>query len=157
MDWKDNLVEDDAGVLDLLAKSRRIAVLGIRSDAHAHKPAYAVPHYLQKHGYDIVPVSVHGEREPILGQPVYSAVADVPGEVDVVDVFRRPEDIDAHVDDLIAKKPRAVWFQLGIRNDAAAERLARAGIRVVQDRCMKLERMKLEQQREESAGSGAPA
>ncbi|NMO16384.1 CoA-binding protein [Pyxidicoccus fallax] len=157
MDWKDNLVEDDAGVQEVLARGRRIAVLGIRSERDAHKPAYAVPHYLQKHGYDIVPVSVHGEREPILGQPVYSAVADVPGAVDVVDVFRKPEDIDAHVDDLLAKKPRAVWFQLGIRNDAAAERLARAGIRVVQDRCMKLELMKLEQERQESAGSGAPA
>jgi hypothetical protein len=153
MDWKENLIEDDAGVLELLAGSRRIAVLGIRSERHAHKPAYAVPHYLQGHGYDIVPVSVHGEREPILGQPVYAAVADVPGAVDVVDVFRRPEDIDGHVEDLLAKKPRAVWFQLGIRNDAAAERLARAGIRVVQDRCMKLELMKL---RQEQAGATPP-
>ena len=157
MDWKQNLVEDDAGVRDVLVNGRRVAVLGIRSERHAHKPAYAVPHYLQGHGYDIVPVSVHGEQGPILGQPVYTAVADVPGAVDVVDVFRRPEDIDGHVADLLAKKPRAVWFQLGIRNDAAAEQLARAGIRVVQDRCMKLEVMKLEQEREESASPGAPA
>jgi predicted CoA-binding protein len=63
--------------------------------------------------------------------------------VDIVDVFRKPEDIDAHVDDLIAAKPRVVWFQQGIRNDAAAQKLARAGIQVVQDRCMKLEHMKL--------------
>jgi predicted CoA-binding protein len=153
MDWKDNLVEDDAGVQEVLASGRRVAVLGIRSESHAHKPAYAVPHYLQAHGYDIVPVSVHGEKGPILGQPVYTAVADVPGAVDVVDVFRRPEDIDGHVADLLAKKPRVVWFQLGIRNDAAAEKLARAGIRVVQDRCMKLEVMK----REQEQASVAPA
>jgi hypothetical protein len=153
MDWRENLVEDDAGVLEVLKGSRRIAVLGIRPESAAHKPAYAVPHYLQKHGYDIVPVPVHGEREPILGRPVYASVADVPGEVDVVDVFRRPEDIDAHVDALLAKKPRVVWFQLGIRNEGAAERLARAGIRVVQDRCMKLELMKLHQQQEEEAGA----
>jgi hypothetical protein len=153
MDWRENLIEDDAGVLDVLRGSRRIAVLGIRPESAAHKPAYAVPHYLQKHGYDIVPVPVHGEREPILGQPVYASVAAVPGAVDVVDVFRRPEDIDAHVDDLLAKKPKAVWFQLGIRNDAAAERLAKAGIRVVQDRCMKLELSKLRQQEEEAGAS----
>ncbi|MFP2924533.1 CoA-binding protein [Pyxidicoccus sp. 3LG] len=143
MDWKDNLIEGDARVREVLEHSRRVAVLGIRSETHAHKPAYTVPHYLQEHGYDIVPVSVHGERGPILGRPVYSAVADVPGAVDLVEVFRRPEDIDAHVDDIIAKQPRAVWFQLGIRNDAAAERLARAGIRVVQDRCMKVELTRL--------------
>ncbi|MCP3137139.1 CoA-binding protein [Pyxidicoccus xibeiensis] len=156
MDWKNNLVEDDAGVRDVLTSSRRVAVLGIRSETHAHKPAYGVPHFLQQHGYDIVPVSVHGERGPILGQPTYSAVADVPGAVDVVEVFRRAEDIDAHVDDLLAKKPRAVWFQLGIRNDGAAERLARAGIRVVQDRCMKVELMKVLQE-QASFRPGAPS
>ena len=75
----------------------------------------------------------------IMGKKVYRKVADVPGPVDIVDVFRKPSDIDAHVDDIIAKKPRAAWFQLGIRNDAAAERLARAGIQVVQDRCLKVE------------------
>ncbi|MCP3102994.1 CoA-binding protein [Myxococcus sp. K15C18031901] len=152
-DWRQNLVEDDAGVRDVLAHSRRVAVLGIRSERFAHKPAHAVPAFLQAHGYDIVPVSVHGETEPILGRPVYAAVADIPGPVDVVEVFRRPEDIDAHVDDLLAKRPRAVWFQLGIRNDAAAERLARAGIRVVQDRCMKVELMRLLEAR---ARAGVP-
>jgi len=66
-------------------------------------------------------------------------VSAVPGPVDIVDVFRRPKDIDQHVDDMIEKKPATVWFQLGIRNDAAAERLARAGIDVVQDRCLLVE------------------
>ena len=70
---------------------------------------------------------------------MYRKVNDVPGPVDMVDVFRRPKDIDAHVDDIIAKKPKSVWFQLGIRNDAAAEKLARAGIDVVQDRCLMVE------------------
>jgi predicted CoA-binding protein len=143
MDWRANLIEDDAGVRDIIAHAKRVAVLGIRPETHANKPAYAVPHYLQAHGVEIFPVPVHGERDPILGRPVYAAVKDVPGEVDVVQVFRRPEDIDAHVDDILAKKPKAVWFQLGIRNAGAAERLAKAGIRVVQDRCMKIEWMKL--------------
>ncbi|WP_408888577.1 CoA-binding protein [Myxococcus faecalis] len=155
MDWRANLIEDDAGVRDVLTRSRRVAVLGIRPESHAHKPAHSVPAYLQKHGYDIVPVPVHGETEPILGRPVYRAVADIPGQVDLVQVFRRPEDIDAHVADLLAKKPHAVWFQLGIRNDAAAEKLARAGIRVVQDRCMKVELARLSQERELSGSSPA--
>jgi predicted CoA-binding protein len=72
----------------------------------------------------------------ILGQPVYRRVADVPGPIDLVDVFRRSGDIPPHLDDLLAAKPKAVWFQLGIRNDEVAEALARAGIRVVQDRCL---------------------
>ncbi len=142
-DWKDNLVEDEAGVGEILRAARRVAVLGIRPESQAAKPAHAVPRYLQDHGYEVIPVPVKDEVDTILGQRAYRTVAEVPGEVDVVDVFRRPEDIDGHVADLLAKKPRVVWFQLGIRNDAAAERLARAGIRVVQDRCMKLEVSKL--------------
>jgi hypothetical protein len=70
---------------------------------------------------------------------VYRTLAAIPGPVDLVDVFRRPKDIPQHVDDIIAKRPRAVWFQLGIRNDEAAERLAREGIDVVQDRCLMVE------------------
>lgn len=146
MDWRANLVEDDASVQDIVRKAHRVAVLGIRPENQAHKPAFAVPQYLQAHGYEIIPVPTQeGAGDTILGRPTWRSVADVPGEVDVVEVFRRPEDIDAHVEDLIRKHPKVVWFQLGIRNDAAAERLARAGIRVVQDRCMKLERMKLAQ------------
>lgn len=146
MDWRANLVEDDAAVQDIVRKAHRVAVLGIRPESQAHKPAFSVPQYLQAHGYEIIPVPTQeGAGDTILGRPTWRNVADVPGEVDVVEVFRRPEDIDAHVEDLVRKHPKVVWFQLGIRNDAAAERLARAGIRVVQDRCMKLERMKLAQ------------
>ena len=95
------------------------------------------------HGYEIIPVPVRDPGPTVLGQKTYAKVADVPGAVDIVDVFRKPADIDAHVEDLLAKKPKAVWFQLGIRNDAAAQRLAQAGIQVVQDRCMKIEHHKL--------------
>jgi predicted CoA-binding protein len=75
----------------------------------------------------------------ILGHPVYRRISDVPGDIDMVNVFRRPKDIPQHVDDIIAKRPRSVWFQLGIRNDEAAEAFARAGIDVVQDRCLMVE------------------
>ena len=75
----------------------------------------------------------------MLGKKVYRKLADIPGEIDMVNVFRRPKDIPPHVDEIIAKKPKSVWFQLGIRNNDAAERLARAGIDVVQDHCLLVE------------------
>ncbi len=135
-DWRAKLVEDDRAVRDLLASSRRIAVLGIKPESRSHKPAFSVPRFLQEKGYEIIPVPVYyPDVITILGQPIYRRLVDVPGPVDLVNVFRKPEDIPPHVPDLIAKAPRAVWFQLGIRNDEAARQLAEAGILVVQDRC----------------------
>ena len=129
------LIETAAEVQALLERSRRIAVLGIKTEPM--QPAYYVPQYAQRAGYEIVPVPVYyPDVTEILGQPVYRRVADVPGAVDIVNVFRRPSDIPPHVDDIIAKRPAAVWFQLGIRNDAAAALLTAAGIDVVQDRCL---------------------
>ncbi len=144
-DWQHNLLERDDEIADLIRTSRRIAVLGIKPDSHAGKPAHAVPAYLKEQGYDVVPVPVYyPEVREILGLPVYRTVSEVPGEIDIVDVFRRPEDIPAHLEDIISKRPKAVWFQLGIRNDSAAQELAEAGIKVVQDRCLKIERRKLD-------------
>ena len=143
---KARILEDDADILDLLANSHRVAVIGIKPESHATKPAYQVPKTLQEKGYEIVPVPVYfPEVEEILGEPVYRAVADIPGDVDIVDVFRRPDDIPAHVPDILAKKPKAVWFQLGIRNDEAAKTLVEAGITVVQNRCIKIEAQNLEE------------
>ena len=137
--WRERLLEDDASVDRLLAMTRRIAVLGIKI-ASTGQPAYYVPEFAQRAGYEIVPVPVYyPEVKEILGQAVYRSIAEIPGEIDMVNVFRRPRDIPAHVDDIIAKQPKSVWFQLGIRNDEAAERLARAGIEVVQDRCLLVE------------------
>ncbi|MDQ3951287.1 MAG: CoA-binding protein [Gemmatimonadota bacterium] len=138
-DWRSHLVEDDAGVRRILAQTRRVAVLGIKTP-ESGQPAFYVPEYARRAGYDVVPVPVYyPEVTEILGQRVYRRVADVPGDVDLVNVFRRPRDIPPHVDDIIAKRPKAVWFQSGIRNDAAAEAFARAGIDVVQDRCLLVE------------------
>jgi predicted CoA-binding protein len=137
--WRSHLIEDDAGIDRILARSHRIAVLGIKT-AETGQPAYYVPQYAQRSGYEIVPVPVYfPEITEILGERVYRSVSAIPGPIDIVDVFRRPKDIPQHVDDIIEKKPGAVWFQLGIRNAAAAERLARAGIDVVQDRCLLVE------------------
>jgi len=136
-DWRDNLLTDDARIRDLLRSTRRVAVLGIKTEAQTDQAAFYVPRFLAGAGVEVVPVPVYyPEVKEILGRPVYRKVADVPGPIDVVDVFRRPSDVPAHVDDLKAKRPRAVWLQLGIRNDAAAEALAREGILVVQDRCL---------------------
>jgi predicted CoA-binding protein len=132
-------VDDDAGVRRILGQTRRVAVLGIKTP-ESGQPAFWVAEYAQRAGYDVIPVPVYyPEVTEILGQRVYRRVADVPGDVDLVNVFRRPRDIPAHVDDIIAKRPKAVWFQSGITNDDAAEALAKAGIDVVQDRCLLVE------------------
>ena len=138
--WRSHLVHGARDIKALLERSHRIAVLGIKTEAQAGQPAYYVPEYAQHAGYEIIPVPVYyPEATSILGQPVYRRVSDIPGEVDIVNVFRRPADVTAHVDDILAKKPKAVWLQAGIRNDAAAEQWARAGIDVVQDHCLLVE------------------
>ena len=135
--WRENLIDTNDAITALLRDTKRVAVLGIKTEAQADQAAYYVAKYLDSAGLEVVPVPVYyPDVTTILGKAVYRRLADVPGDIDLVDVFRRPGDIDAHVDDIVAKKPKAVWFQLGIRNDAAAEKLARAGIRVVQDRCL---------------------
>jgi predicted CoA-binding protein len=139
-DWRENLLEDEKRIAELLRSTRRVAVLGMKTEAQADQAAFYVGKYVAEHGAELVPVPVYyPEATEILGRKVYRKVADVPGDLDVVDVFRRPSDIPGHLPDLLAKRPRAVWFQLGIRNDAAAEQLARAGILVVQDRCLMVE------------------
>jgi predicted CoA-binding protein len=138
--WRDRLVEDDAGINRILSGARRIAVLGIRSEKKADRPAHYVPAYLHSAGIEVIPVPVYEpEVTEILGQPVFRRLSDIRGEIDLVDVFRRPEDIPAHLDDILTKQPKAVWFQSGIRHDASAESLAREGIWVVQDRCLMVE------------------
>jgi predicted CoA-binding protein len=131
------ILEDDESIGAVVRSMRRVAVLGIKTEEQASQPAFTVPQYLQRAGISVVPVPVYFPHAThILGLPVHRTVASIPGDIDVVDVFRRPQDIDAHLDDLIAKRPRAVWFQLGIRNDEAAQRLVAAGIDVIQDRCL---------------------
>jgi hypothetical protein len=139
------LLQDDASIRGLLAVVRRIAVLGMRSEAYADRPAHYVPRYLAEAGYEILPVPVReSDVTRILGRPVHRRIADVPGPVDLVLVFRRSGDVPGHLEDLLAARPGAVWFQSGIRNDAIAERLAAAGIRVVvQDRCAMIEHRRM--------------
>jgi predicted CoA-binding protein len=140
MNWKENLIDSPSDMRDLIRQTQRIAVLGIKTEAQADQPAFYVPKYLVTAGFEVIPVPVYyPEVIEILGKRVYRRVTEIPGNIDLVDVFRRSQDIDGHVEEILAKMPTAVWFQSGIRNDAAAETLAKAGIKVVQDRCLMVE------------------
>ena len=140
MDWQKNIITSSAGIQSLLNETRSIAVLGIKTEGQANQPAFYVPRYLQTAGFQVIPVPVYyPDVTRILGQQVYRQLADIPIDVDLVNVFRLSHDVPPHVPDILAKMPKAVWLQSGIRNDAAAETLAKAGIKVVQDRCIMVE------------------
>lgn len=138
-DWRKHLIEGPDAIADLLARVEQVAVLGIKT-AESGAPAYYVPEYAQQAGLRIVPVPVYyPDITEILGERVHRSVAGIGEPVDLVNVFRRAEDIPPHLHDILAARPKAVWFQSGIRHDEAAEQLARAGIDVVQDRCLMVE------------------
>ena len=142
--WRDNLIDDSNGMRELLLETKSIAVLGIKTEAQSDQPAFYVPKYMQNAGFKIIPVPVYyPDVTEILGEKVHRQLQQIPGEVDMVNVFRRPQDIPAHLDDLLAKNPKSVWMQLGISHDAVAEQLARAGIKVVQDRCLMVDHRRL--------------
>jgi len=143
-DWKSNLISDSAGILEVIRESKTIAVLGIKPESHGDQAAHYVPAHMAAAGYEIIPVPVYyPEVTEILGRKVFRKLSEIGRPIDMVNVFRRPSDIPPHVDDIIAAKPKSVWFQLGIRNDEAARRLAEAGIKVVQDRCLMVEEGRL--------------
>ncbi len=125
----------EAQIREALTSAHTIAVLGAHHDAS--RPAFYVPDYLRRHGYRILPVNPDFAGQTFWGEGVRETLAAIAEPVDIVDVFRRPEHLDAHLEDLLAMnpKPRLVWLQLGIRNDAFARAIAAAGIDVVQDRC----------------------
>lgn len=144
MNWQKNIITNPGDIRDLLNETRTIAVLGIKTEAQAGQPAFYVPSYLQTAGFHVIPVPVYyPEVTRILGQQVFRRLVDIPIEVDLVNVFRRSQDVPAHVEDILAKMPKAVWLQSGIRNQAVAETLARAGIKVVQDRCLMVDHRSL--------------
>ena len=140
MDWRDNLLTTDDQVRELLEGTQTIAVMGIKPETHAGQPAFYVAKYMADAGYEIIPVPVYyPDVTEILGKPVYRDLTQIPGEIDLLNVFRRSEDIAKHTFEILSKKPKAVWFQLGIRNDEVANKLAEAGIKVVQDLCLMVE------------------
>lgn len=144
INWKENLLGSDAEIKALLANTKRIAVLGIKTEAQSFQPAFYVPQYMKNAGFEIIPVPVYyPETTEILGAKVYRNLIDIPGEVDLVNIFRRSSDVPKHTEDILAKKPKAVWMQSGIYNDDVAETLAKAGIKVVQNLCLMVEHRNL--------------
>lgn len=137
--WRRHLLESTADITRVLERVRRVAVIGIKP-VDVGGPAFTVPERMQQAGYEIVPVPVYyPEVREILGAPVHRALATVTPPADMVQLFRRPVDVPRHLEEIVAARPAVVWMQLGIRHDDVAEALARAGIDVVQDRCVKVE------------------
>ncbi len=127
------------GIAEILRESRTVAVVGLSDKPE--RPSYGVAGYLAAHGYTIIPVN------PMIkewnGIKAYPSLSDIPIKVDVVDIFRRSEDVPPVVDEAIKIGAKAVWMQLGIVNEEAAEKARKAGLSVVMDRCMKIEHAKL--------------
>src|SRR2546428_9588454 len=139
-DWKSNVIEDTEAIQGVIRGTKIIAVLGIKPESRADQAAHYVPAHMAAAGYDVIPVPVYyPEVTEILGRKVFRKLTAIGRSIDMVNVFRRPEDIPQHVDDIIAAKPKSVWFHLSIRNDDAARKLAEAGIKNVPDRCLMVE------------------
>jgi predicted CoA-binding protein len=134
-------MHSDDDLRAMLASTRRIAVLGAHPDPA--KPASYVPSYLHDRGYHVLPVNPVHVGRVLWGEPVRASLAEIGPPIDIVDVFRRGELLDGHLADVLAVRPRVVWLQSGIRNDAFARRLETEGIAVVQDRCMMVEHRRL--------------
>ncbi|MBI2773836.1 MAG: CoA-binding protein [Chloroflexi bacterium] len=124
---------------EILSSAKTIAVVGYTGKPF--RPVTTVSAYLREHGYRIVPVNPHLRGAEIDGERAYDRLVDIPKEVkvDLVDVFRRGEFLDAVVDDAIAAGIPAIWFQLDLQNVAAAERAERSGMKVIWDRCTAIE------------------
>ena len=132
---------DDQEIIELLQSTRRIAVIGAspNPDRHSHR----VMAYMQRNGYRVLPVNPVVVGKEILGESVYASLADVPGPVDMVDVFRRADAIPDVADEVLAAKDnkdiRCLWLQLDLYNDDVARRIRAAGLKVIMDRCLKVE------------------
>lgn len=137
----------DVLLSEILDRCHTIAVVGIKNGAS--DDAYRVPKYMQAHGYRIVPVSP--KLAEVLGEPAVASLGELREPVDMVNLFRAPQHLPAHVDEILAldSPPFAVWFQQGIRHDESAARLRAEGIHVVQDSCLMVEHARL-------AGRGHP-
>ena len=130
---------DDEAIRRVLEKARRIAVVGL--SPKPHRDSHRVARYLLESGYEIVPV--YPREEQILGQKVHRRVQDVAGAVDLVDVFRRREDLPEVIDDAITARAGALWLQLGCIDEDGARRARDAGLTVVMDRCLMVEHARL--------------
>jgi len=128
-------------IFDILTNYKTIAVVGLSSNPA--RPSYGVTEYIQSSGYQIIPVNPN--ETDVLGEPSYASLDDVPQKIGIVDIFRRPEEVAPVVDAAIRVGAKVVWMQLGIANQAAAEKAQAAGLVVVMDACMLIEHKKRRQ------------
>jgi hypothetical protein len=133
------MTDDIAGLRRILATTRVIAVVGLSADWF--RPSYFAAKYMQEHGYRIIPVNPR--YETVLGERCYRSLRDIAEKVDMVDVFRRTEDVGPIADDAIAIGAKVLWQQLGVRNAEAAAKAEAAGLEAVIDRCVKIEHARL--------------
>jgi predicted CoA-binding protein len=131
----------DAYLREILKSVRLIAMVG--ASPHWNRPSYFAMKYLQDKGYRVIPVNPQALGQEILGEKVYGDLSEVPEKIDMVDIFRRSETAPALVDQAIAKGAKVVWMQLGVRDDAAAAKAEAAGLKVVMNRCPKIEYSRL--------------
>ena len=133
-----NIIESEDALAEIVRTMRTVAVVGMKDEKRADAAAHAIPRMLHERGVTIIPINP--TITSALGIPALRSVEDLDRRVDVLDVFRRSEAIPALAEEILLlprdRRPGVVWFQSGIRNDAAAEKLAAEGIRVVQDRCL---------------------
>jgi len=144
-----NIVHDKAEALAIARKAKRVAVLGIKTEEKKNQPAFYVPEYLHSVGVQVVPVPVYfPEVTSILGEKVFRKVADVPSPntIDILDVFRRPQDLRAHLPDILQAAPKCVWLQSGISDPDFEREVAEAGIKVVVSRCLLVDHQEATQQ-----------
>ena len=134
---------DDVAIRDILSSARTIAVVG--ASPKAERPVHGVMRYLIGAGYRVVPVNPGHAGGEILGQPVFARLADIAEPIDIVDIFRRPSALAGVVDEALRldPKPKTIWMQLGLRDDAAAAKAEAAGLAVVMNRCIKIEHARL--------------
>jgi predicted CoA-binding protein len=138
-----NLIRDADEAIKIAGSAKTVAVLGIKTIAQASQAAYFVPEFLQSTGIEIIPVPIYyPEVKEILGKGVVRDLKEITRPVDVLDVFRRPQDLPQHLNDILAMNPRptCVWLQSGISNPEFEMKLAEAGIKVVSNRCLKVDR-----------------
>ena len=133
------IVDDIAGLRRILAKSRTLAVVGL--SAQWHRPSYFAAKYMRDHGYRIIPVNPRYTE--VLGETCYPNLHAVPEPIDIVDCFRKSGEIPPLADDAIAIGAKVLWMQLGIVNEAAADRASLAGLDVVMNRCVKIEHARI--------------
>ena len=131
----------DSYLSDILASVKTIAMVG--ASTNWNRPSYFVMKYLQSKGFRVIPVNPGVAGEQLLGETVYARLEDIPDPVDMVDVFRNAEAAGPVTDSAIAIHARIVWMQIGVRNDEAAARAEEAGLKVVMNRCPKIEYMRL--------------